>query len=142
MRRCLLLASCLLVTGCSLGSAPAARPTDTVDVYEAVFRYRLKDRAANLEAYLAIDGKDPPAELLTRLRRDWPNLKPVSEEPKEKGHRVYVENLKLIGQDKAEAHAGYWFPTKFAGQGNSADHHIVREGERWVVQKVSNEISS
>src|SRR5439155_14860676 len=109
MSRCLVFA-CLLALGCSdrSGGGPAARPGDALDVYEAVFRYRLQQYPADVRAYLSVDGEDVPADLLARLRRDWPNLEPASKEPKEKGRRVYVEGLRWINQDTAELKAGYW----------------------------------
>ena len=150
MSRCLVLAACLLGAGCSGpvgGGAPPAPPEggpaadDSLDVYETVFRYRLKQYKADVTAYLSVDGKDPPAELLKRLRKDWPNLKPVSEEPKEKALRVYAKNLKWE-QGTAVLKAGYWFPTKFAGEGYFADHHVVSNQGKWVVEKLTNETSS
>jgi hypothetical protein len=111
-------------------------------MYEAVYRHHLKKHPADVRAYLSVDGKDPPAELLTRLRREFPNLKPISDEPKEKGLRLQVEDLKWINKDEAEVHAGYWFPTKFAGEGYYGDHHLVRQKGRWVVEKVANEVMS
>jgi hypothetical protein len=145
MARCLVLAAlCALAAGCfgPGASAPAARPDEAIDVYEAVFRYRLQQQPADAEAYLSVDGQDPPAELLRRLRQDWPNLKPASEEPRDKGRRVYAEGLRWEGRDAAVMKAGYWFPTKAAGQGYFADHHVTRDQGRWVVAKVTNETSS
>jgi hypothetical protein len=149
--RCLVLAACLLGAGCSepSGGGPGAPPDggpapaaeDSLDVYETVFRYRLQKYDAKVTAYLSVDGKDPPAELLTRLRKDWPNLKPTSEEPKEKGLSVYAKGLKWQ-QGEAVLKAGYWFPTKFAGEGYFADHHVVREKGKWVVEKLTNETMS
>jgi hypothetical protein len=95
-----------------------------------------------VRAYLAVDGQDPPVQLLNRLRRDWPNLKPLSAEPKEKGLRISVKGLKWINPDAAELEAGHWFPTKFGGEGYFADHRVVRDGDRWVVQKVTKETMS
>jgi hypothetical protein len=151
-RYLVLVMSCLVAVGC--GAQPINGPTgkpgdhsgDDVDVYEAVFRYRLQKQFANqkpadVNVYLAVDGQDPPAELLKRLRKDWPNLQPASEDPKEEGYRVYVTNLKWGGSG-AEVKAGYWFPTKFAGEGYFADHHVIRENGRWVVEKLTNETSS
>jgi hypothetical protein len=129
----------LVLAGCS--NRPA-EGDDTLAVYEAVFRYRLEKQPADVRAYLAVDGQDPPLELLNRLRRDWPNLKPASEEPKEKGLQVYVQGLAWINRDTAELQAGHWFPTKFAGEGYFGDHHVVRKGGRWVVEKVTNETMS
>ncbi len=135
---------CLVVTGCSerTGGDLASRAADALDVYETVFRYQLKNSPADARAYLSVDGQDPSPDLLTRLLRDWPNLKPISEEPKEKGRHVSVKGLKWINRDAAELRAGYWFPTKFAGEGHFADYHVVRQGKQWVVQKVANEIMS
>lgn len=139
-----LTVGCVLAVGCSQpgDSGLAARPHDSLDVYEAVFRYRLNKEPAGFKAYLSVEGKDPPAELLERLHKDWPNLKPASAEPKEKGHRVYAEDIKWEGRDAAVLHAGYWFPTRFAGEGYSADHRVIHGSGRWTVVKVTNEISS
>jgi hypothetical protein len=144
MARSLVLAAFVLAAGCieRSGNGPGASPEDALDVYEAAFRYRLEKHPADVKAYLSVDGKDPPEELLKRLRKDWPNLKPGSEEPKEKGLQVYVEGLKWGARDTAELKAGYWFPTRFAGEGYFADHHLIREKGRWVVEKVTNETSS
>jgi hypothetical protein len=149
VRYLVLAALCVVAAGCAAregdgpGDGPGAPPPqDPLDVYEAVFRYRLRNQPADVTAYLSVDDKDPPAELMTRLRKDWPNLKPASEEPKEKGHRIYVEGLKWGDRGTAELRAGYWFPTRFAGEGYFADHHLVREKGRWVVEKVTNETSS
>jgi hypothetical protein len=126
---------------------PADKSADALDVYEATFRYRLQKqpgdvKPADVVAYLSVDGKDPAAELLKRLRKDWPKLQPVSAEPKERGLRLHVEGLKWGTQGTAELNAGYWFPTKFAGEGYFADHHLIRDKGRWVVTRVTNETSS
>jgi hypothetical protein len=148
-RYLVLVTSCLFAVSCAkqASNGPAAQSEDAFDVYEAVFRYRLQKhlgdvKPADVKVYLSVDGKDPPAELLQRLRKDWPNLKPVSEEPKEKGYLLYVEGLKWGTRDAVDLKAGYWFPTKVAGQGYFADHHVIREKGRWVVDKVTNETSS
>lgn len=144
VRYLVVAAACALAAGCSqqAGGGAGARPKDTLDVYEAVFRYGLKKHPADVKAYVAVDRKDAPAELLKRLQKDWPNLKPASEEPKQKGLRVYAENLKWGAADAAEIKAGYRIPTKYADEGYFADHHVIRENGRWVVQKVTNETSS
>ncbi|HWG42354.1 MAG TPA: hypothetical protein VN688_06160 [Gemmataceae bacterium] len=136
--------TCLILAGCSNqpGNNSSAQSGDALDVYEAVFRYRLQKYPADVRAYLAVDGQDVSEELLGRLRRDWPNLKPASEEPKEKGLRVYVEKLKWVNRSTAELHAGWWSPSKFAGDGYSGDHRVVRDGRQWRVEKVTNEIMS
>ena len=136
-------AVCVAMVGCSGQSGTDTdRSTDALAVYEAVFRHHLPKHSADFKAYLTIDGKDPSAELLQRLRRDWPNLKPGSEEPKEKGHRISADELKWTGRDSAEVKAGYWFPTRFAGEGGFGDYHLIRKAEGWVVEKVTNEVMS
>jgi hypothetical protein len=143
-------AVCLLAAGCAeqAGNGQATQTDNALDVYETVFRYHLQKqqngdlKPADVVAYLSLDGKDPPAELLIRLRKDWPNLKPVSEELKEKGLRVYVYGLIWGVRDAAELKAGYWLPTKYAGEGYFADHHVIREKGVWVVEKVTNETTS
>jgi len=153
MVRYLLMASCLLAAGCfeqkgdRPGDPQGNGQKDDLAVYEAVFRYRLEKHSvavkpADLQAYLSVNGKDPPAELMKQLRKDWPNLKPVSEEPKEKGLRIYVEDLKWESGTTAVLQAGYWFPTKFAGEGYFGDHHVTFEKGKWVVEKVTGETSS
>ncbi len=134
----------LLAAGCSQRASrgPAVREGDPLEVYEAVFRYRLAKRPADLRAYLSVEGKDPPADLLSRLRQDWPNLKPASEEPKEKGPHVYVEGLNWVDGDTAVLKAGHWSPSKFGGEGYFADHRVVRDKGRWVVESVANETMS
>ena len=133
----------LAVAGCAGSSGGESKPPrDRLGVYEAVFRYELRKRPRDVSAYLSVDGRDAPAELLRRLRRDWPNLKPASEEPKEKGLQLYVKDLKWLGGDTAELRAGYWFPTKFAGQGYFADHRVVWKDGQWVVEGVTNETMS
>ncbi len=135
---------CLGVTGCSGssgGDAPAPSK-DPLDVYEAVFRYRLQNHPRDVRAYLSVDGRDLPADLLRRLRRNWPNLAPASEEPKEKGLRLYVEELKWIDESTAELRAGSWFPTKYAGEGDFADYRVVKKNGQWVVASVTNETMS
>jgi hypothetical protein len=133
----------LAVAGCSgsSGGDSLAPPRHKLDVYEAVFRYQLRKRPRDVSAYLSVDGGDAPAELLRRLRKDWPNLKPASEEPKEKGLQLYVKDLKWNG-DVAVLRGGYWFPTKFAGQGYFADHRVVWKDGQWVVAGVTNETMS
>jgi hypothetical protein len=145
MTRFLILAPLvLLVAGCfkQAGSGPPAQAADPLDVDEAAFRYRLQQYSADVIAYLSIDDQDPPAELLKRLRKDWSNLKPASEEPKEKGLRIYAKGLEWQGRDTAKLHVGYWFPTRFAGEGGSADYHLLRENGVWQVNKVTNQTSS
>ena len=133
--RCLVLTACLLAAGCG---KPALAPRD---VFEAVFRHRLQKYAPDVTAYLSVDGKDPPAELLDRLREDWPNLKPASEDPKRMGLHVYASDLRWVGV-AAVTKAGYWFRTEFAGEGYFADHHVVLNGGRWVVEKATSETIS
>jgi hypothetical protein len=144
MRRAFLLTALCLVAGCSNQphGGPSGQSDDAIDVHEAVFRYRLENQAADVRAYLEVDGQDPPAELLGRLCRDWPNLKPASEDPKEQGLRLYVKELKWLGRDAAELRAGYWFPTKYAGEKYFGDHHLVREDGKWTVKHVTNETMS
>ena len=150
MARFIILTACLLAAGCmgqgdgAPGAAPGggAAPANALDVYEAAFRHDLQKQPANVTAYLSVDDKDPPAELLKKLRKDWPNLKPVSEEPKEKGLRIYVEDLKWEGGNSAVLKVGHWFPTKFAGEGAFADHHFTLDNGRWVVTQVTNRVSS
>jgi hypothetical protein len=138
IRFLVLTAACLSQAGC----ATPDRSADALAVYEAVFRDRLRQHPPDVRAYLVIDGADPSEDLLSRLRTDYPNLAPASEEPKEKGLRLHVEGLKWIDRDTAEVKSGYWFPTKFAGEGYFADYRVVREGGRWVVQKGKNETMS
>jgi hypothetical protein len=136
-------AVCVAMVGCSGRSGTDTdRSADALDVFEAVFRRHFPKPSEDFKAYLTIDGKDPSAELMKRLRRDWPNLKPGSEEPKEKGHRFYVDELTWTGRDSAEVKSGYWFPTKFAGEGGFGDYHLIRKAEGWVVEKVMNEVMS
>ena len=132
------------VAGCSESSAGGspAPSKDPLDVYEAVFRYRLQNHPRDVRAYLSVDDRDAPEELLRRLRRDWPNLAPASAEPKEKGLRLYVNNLTWIDDETAEVNAGYWFPTKFSGEGYFGDHHLVWKEGRWVVERVTKETMS
>jgi hypothetical protein len=124
------------------GGGQTAQTDETLDVYEAVFRYRLKNRPADTVAYLEVKGKDLPAELLQRLRKDWPNLKPATEQPKNEGLRVYLEDLKWGRAGTAEVRAGHYFPTQFGHQGYFADHHLIRDKGRWVVERLTNETSS
>src|SRR5262249_62214151 len=56
------------------GPAPAKDP---LDVYEAVFRYRLQNHPRDVRAYLSVDGRDLPADLLRRLRCRRANLPPA-----------------------------------------------------------------
>jgi hypothetical protein len=150
MVRCIVMVcASMLAAGCL---EPAAqnqgdRAKDTLDVQEAVFRFRLPKTPAgmkpeDLRAYLAVDGKDPPAELMKRLQKDFPNLEPVSEEPKEKGLRIYVEGLKFAGNARAEVKAGYSMSTRLAPEGHFANHHLMRDKGRWIVEKVTNETRS
>lgn len=151
MRRVILLSAlCLGVLGCGApagappapaGGGPAAGTQDAAGVYEAAFRYRLAKQPKDVEAFLSVDDKDAPAELLEKLRKDWPNLKPRSATPKEKGLWIYVNNL-TWSHGGAEVEAGYWFPTKFAGQGYSGKHHLMHKGGQWQVERVTDEVMS
>jgi hypothetical protein len=138
------LTTCLVVVGCSSpmerGSSGGA--ADALAVQEAAFRYWLKKHPADVRAYLAVDGQDSPPALLTRLRRDWPKLQPASMEPKEKGLRIYVKELKWVGPDRAELKAGQWFPTRFAGEGHFGELHLHRADGQWVVDRITNEVMS
>jgi len=116
----------VLAAGCGKVGVPTR--DSSLDVAEAVFRHRLQKYDPGVTAYLAVDGTDPPAELLDRLRKDWPNLKPASAEAGEKGLHVYASDLRREG-GAAVMKAGYWFPTKYAGEGYFADHHVVLKGE-------------
>jgi hypothetical protein len=135
-RAILFLALCLTAAGCA---GPFARSADAHDVYEAAFRHCLRNFPADVTAYLRVDDGDVPAEVLDRLRRDWPNLRPASAEPPGGGVRVYAEGLKWLDRDTAELRAGYWFPTKFAGEAWFGDHRLARKAGRWVVEAVTNE---
>src|SRR5262249_10309623 len=82
MRRSLLAAvACLGARGGwkGRGGGLSAQSGAALGVYEAVFRSPLEKPPADVGAFLAVDSRAPPAELLSRLRRDWPNLKPASE---------------------------------------------------------------
>jgi hypothetical protein len=147
MWRCVQVAAAgLLIAGCwngpGGGPGPAAQSGDPADVYEAVFRHLLQKHPADVPAFVSVDGQDPPADLLNRLRRDWPNLKPVSDEPKVNGYVVYVEKLMWDGRDAAELRAGHRYNTRVAPDVYFGDHRVVREGGRWVVKSVTNETMS
>jgi hypothetical protein len=158
MARILWLAvPCLLLAGCSCapgngpsggtspgptGGGPGTQAGDTLDIYEAVFRYRLEKRPADAVAYLEVAGKDAPAELLKRLRKDWPNLKPISDKPKDGGLRIYAEDIKWTRDIAAVVRAGHSFSTLSGSEGAFADHHLEREMGKWVVKRLTNETSS
>lgn len=128
--------------GCFGQAGDGGRDKDALDVYEAVFRHHLKKEKADAIGFLSIDTTDPPVELLKRLRKEWPNLKPISELPKDmKALRVYANELKWT-RGGAEVQAGYWFPTKVAGQGYVGTYHMIREKDTWKIAKVTDEVSS
>ena len=56
--------------------------------------------------------------------------------------RLHVNNLKWLGGGAAEVRAGYWFPTKFAGEGYFADHRLAWKDGQWVVASATNETMS
>src|SRR5688572_22294273 len=132
---------CVALAGCGNSSgAPGAK--DALGVYEAAFRFNLQKHPKEAEVYLAVDGKDAPAELLDKLRKDWPNLKPVSAAPKDKGHQFYVKNLQWTGQGTATVKAGQWFPTNFGGEGQFGTHHLAYRNGQWIVEKVTDKVTS
>jgi hypothetical protein len=153
----LLVAACLFTAGCS-GSSDTDTPASsggssgggssfglhgTLDIYEAAFRHQLQKFPCTPDAaaHLSIDGRDIPAELMARLRRDWPNLKQLSEGDKDKVLRVFADNLQREGNDGAVTlKVGYWFPTKYAGQSEFGDHRFVRKGGTWVLESVTNQV--
>ena len=143
-RSLLLLAVSLLAAGCSgcsdAGGGSAGRLDESLAVYEAAFRHQLKDFDRDTTIHLAINDREIPGALLNELRRDWPNLKQASEGEKGKVLVVYAERIEWDGLDAAVVKAGYWMPTKFAGQARFGDHRIVRKSGKWVVESVANEV--
>lgn len=137
-------AMALIAAGCFSGVShgPPDRASDAIDVYEAAFSYRLAKQSTDIEAYLAVDGKNPAAELITRLRRRWPNLKPASEEPEKNGYRITAEQLKWIDAATAELRLHSVHNTQIARDVYFADYRVVRRGGQWVVEHVSNETMS
>jgi hypothetical protein len=125
MRRLVLLAaSCVLAVGCG-----PKGPEDAAPVYSAVLERELGG-AEGEAAYLFVDGKDPPPELLGRLRERWPELQPGSKAPQGKARRVSVGGLRWIGGDAAEVRGGWSDGTDGAGH----LYRVVRRGGAWVVQ--------
>ena len=140
VRQLVLVAFCLFAASCSWPTAgvPSTPTPDASGAYECVLRYQLGKQPADVKAFISVDGKDPSAELLTRLRKEWPNLRPMSEDPRQEGLRVYVE-VPRWNEGKAVLKAGYWFPTGFGTEAYFADHHVIQENGQWVVKEVTNE---
>jgi len=141
-RACLIMALGVVIAGCGGSGATGPAAKDSAAVYEAVFRYRLQKQPKEVEAYLAVDGKDAPAELLEKLQKDWPNVKPASAAPKDKGLREYAEDLQWTGNGAAAVKAGHSFPTKFGNEGYFGTHHLLFKNGRWEVDRVTDEVMS
>jgi hypothetical protein len=130
----LLAASCVLAVGC--GPGPEG-PGDAAPVFSAVLELELEGTEGEA-AYLFVDGKDPPPELLGRLREQWPELQPGSKAPEGKARRVSVGGLRWIGGDAAEVRGGWSDGTDGAGH----LYRVVRRGGAWVVRSRTTEAVS
>lgn len=111
MRLFLLLAGSLLViAGCN-GVDGANDKKDPLPVYEVVLRHELK-QAVKGPIYVSVDFKDPAPELLAKLAKQWPDVRPQSKRPKNLPKagtftNVNVEELKWIDANTAELKGGF-----------------------------------
>ncbi len=122
--------------GCtkSTDSAGVGSLRDDGAVYEAVLKLGHCRPAPDGPTYLQIDGGDPGAELLTRLRKIWPQLKPASEMPAGKRHLVHLAELLWIDDDTAEVTAGFNTGT----DGRIDRYRLVRKNGQWTIESTTN----
>jgi hypothetical protein len=128
-----LLGLCLVVAGCG---GPATQEPE--EVYEAVLRARLPAGGNAEGVFVQVDGKDPSDELLARLRKQWPGLRPASEMPKRKYSVITVGELKWVGRGVAEVRVG---------SSNGMDGHIERarvvwSNGQWAIESTTTEAIS
>ena len=121
--------------GCSKSIDSAGEGSrDDAAVYEAVLKLGHCGPAAEGPTYLQIDGVDPRAELLARLRKTWPQLMPTSEMPAGKRHLVHISELRWIDDDTAEVNAGFNTGT----DGRIDEYRLVRKAGQWTLDKTTN----
>jgi hypothetical protein len=126
-------AVCLVVAGCRSGGTNDAR-----QIYVVAIQYRLQKQPIDVTVYVSVDDRDPPDDILIRLRREWPNLKPASQEPEKDGFLITIKSFKWIDKNTAELRMHGRYNSKIAPDHDFADYRVVRRGEQWVVDKVSN----
>jgi hypothetical protein len=91
MKRAICLIGLCLAVGCG-GTARR----DPEEVYEAALRANLPANGDGEGYFVSVDGKDPSEEMLGRLRKQWPALRPVSETPKRGYHVISVGKLEWV----------------------------------------------
>ena len=122
--------------GCSksIDSAGGASSRDDGAVYEAVLKLGHCRPAPEAPTYLQIDGADPSAELLTRLRKSWVQLKPATDMPTGNRYFIHFGELLWIDDDTAEVTAG--FNTGIDGRIDR--YRLVRKAGQWTLDKTTN----
>jgi hypothetical protein len=125
---------------CFVATAGCGGPPtrDASEVYEAVLRQSLLTQGEGKGIYVQVDGGDPPAEMLDRLRQQWPALCPVSQSPKGKRLLVHVGELEWIGRSAAEVRGG----SNNGMDGVIKRFRVVWSGGRWIVEKTTTEATS
>jgi hypothetical protein len=143
MRRFIVLAVfCVIVAGCK--QPPDGKPGDVkvqkqgdeakelpAPVYEAVLRDNLKPPSKGEGSYLFVDGKDPAPELLKRLHKHWPELKPGSQVPNGTADRLSLTELKWIDATTAELRCG----RSNGKDGVGKIYHLKKKDGEWMVDK-------
>jgi hypothetical protein len=116
MRRAICLIGLCLAVGCG-GTAPR----DPEEVYEAALRARLPAKGDGDGIFVSVEGKDPSEELMGRLQKQWPALRPASETPKRDYHVISVGELEWV-----------WGGANVrVGSSNGIDGHIERVRMVW-----------
>src|SRR5437016_2810734 len=134
MRRFMgLVVLCFVAAGCG---GPATR--DAADVYEAVLQHSLPAQGDGNGIYVQVEGADPPAEMLDRLRQQWPALRPASEIPRGKQRLVHVGELKWLGRSAAEVR----YSSSNGMDGVIKRLRVVWSGGQWIVEKTTTEAMS
>jgi uncharacterized protein (TIGR02996 family) len=117
------------------------------DVREAVFRFQFRGRGPGGTCFLQIEGgRDPSRDLLERLTRKWPGLRPYSSalifdlgegvaNPKTgvRGVVLRVDAIRWLTDERCEVDGGYYLGP-LAADGNT--YEVAAAGERWVVGEV------
>jgi hypothetical protein len=121
--------------GASTSPTAATRPTDALDVAEAVFRYQFEHNASAVQqgakAYFLRVGKDdPPAELLARFKGHAPPVRPGSQFKMGDGLSFYVGEMKWVDGTHVEVYGGY-YEGLLSASGNT--YTVEKRNGKWVV---------
>ncbi len=153
-RGTLLLALSLLLLSCTSNTSEPPSNTGTrlgfedeisfVLLTEVLRRYSNGGGDAGFALFVSVRKTDPSPELLARLNKEWPEIRPASEsyidaqdagwvkdkQTKMKGVQYQVYEIKRKNESNAEASAGYYTSNLGAVE---CTYKLRLENEAWVI---------